>query len=135
MVTIHPFAYKEIDVEKHLEAAGILTMRNYAILEKLLCYIDFNETERIGELDAPIGYTVPWTYQTLAKRTGMSRRSAIYAIKEMEAHGILEREDVIAEGPTGRRKVNRARLKLFDIYLNDLKANPDHPIFNIIAEN
>ena len=67
VVTVHPFTYKEINVERHLEDAGILTMRNYAIFEKLHCLLNFNETEKIGELDAPTGYTLPFTY-------GFSRR-------------------------------------------------------------
>ena len=133
VVTVHPFTYKEINVERHLEDAGILTMRNYAIFEKLHCLLNFNETEKIGELDAPTGYTIPFTYGYLAEKTGMSKRSAISAVKELADNNVIDKEEVILKDATGVRKVNRARILYFDGYAQELKDNPDHPKHKFIA--
>ena len=131
VVPVHPFAWKPLNLFEHLGDA--LNMRNYAVSEALLCLIDFNETERIYELDAPIGYTLPFSYSVLAKRTGMSRRSAIRAVKELKDKKAIEKEEVTISDATGVRKVNRVRFKFFDAILQELRDNPDHPKHKFVA--
>lgn len=133
VVTVHPFTYKEINIEKRLEDKGILVTRNYAIFEALHCLLNFNATERIGELDAPIGETFPWTYEYLGKKTGMCRRSAIRAIKELKDNDIIETEKVTVRDENGIREVNKARILYFDEYIQELRDDPDHPKHQFVA--
>ena len=69
----------------------------------------------------------------LADKTGMSKRSAISAVKELEENDIIDKEEVILKDATGIRKVNRARILYFDGYAQELKDNPDHPKHKFIA--
>ena len=131
VVPVHPFAWKPLNLFEHLGDA--LNMRNYAVSEALLCLIDFNETERIYELDAPIGYTLPFSYSVLAKRTGMSRSSAIRAVNDLVDKKVFEKEEVTISDATGVRKINRVRFKFFDAILQELRDNPDHPKHKFVA--
>lgn len=118
-VPIPIFAHPPTNLHEILEQAGCMSKPNLAIMDGLFKLIDFNETERIGEVDPFTGYTTVFSYETLSRRTGWSYRSVQFALDELETAGLIKREKV--------GKCYRVKIKIYDEFVDAIREDPDHP--------